>query len=98
MQAVGRSYRQRPVLSRAKNRARRDFGGYRRGNTGAKPFGRTRDDSELPTRLTRRKAKSELAQVRAHHGLVLATTPTRVKLWMSAMGQLQPFPALAGNV
>src|SRR4051812_17067423 len=32
--------------------------------------GRTRDESEWPARSARREAKSELAQVRAHHGFV----------------------------
>jgi hypothetical protein len=32
--------------------------------------GQTRDQSEWPARSARRDAKSELAQVRAHHGFV----------------------------
>jgi len=48
--------------------------------------GRTRDESDWPARSARRDAKSELAQVRAHHGFVhsdrtrarqLASSPSR---------------------
>src|SRR5258708_35430214 len=43
-----------------------------------KPFERTRYDSKSPARLARREAKSELAQIRAHHGLYIATGPASV--------------------
>src|SRR5882757_9710429 len=73
-------------------------GGIEEGTREHRPFDRTRDASGSPARLARREAKSELAQVRAHHALVLAITPTQVNLWMSDVGQNRSFDWATINV
>src|SRR5712671_5424289 len=82
----------RPQLSAAAGAKSREEPGQERPRAGLKrehgsdePFGRTRYDSKSPARLARRGAKSELAQIRAHHGFVLATRFARVNLGMSAL-------------
>ena len=80
----------RPQLSAAAGAKSREEAGQERPGAGLKrehgsdePFGRTRDEAEWPARSARREAKSELAQIRAHHGFVLATRSARVNLGMS---------------
>src|SRR5258708_2116590 len=84
----------RPQLSAAAGAKSREEPGQERPRAGLKrehgsdePFGRTRYDSKTPARLARREAKSQLAQLRAHHGFVLATRSASVNLGMSALGQ-----------
>src|SRR5258705_4320421 len=94
----------RPQLSAAAGAKSREKCGQeipraalKRKHGSTRPFGRTRDDySESPARLARREAKSESARVRAHHGLVLATTPSRVNLWMSAWVKIRLFRQRSG--
>src|ERR1700704_4677635 len=56
--------------SREEPRQERPRAAWKREHGSEEPFGRTQDESERPARLARREAKSELAQVRAHHGFV----------------------------
>src|SRR5205823_408956 len=75
---LGRGTCGRPLLSAAAGAKSREEPGHERARAASKtdhgkhgsdePFGRTRDESEQPARSARRDAKSELAQVRAHHG------------------------------
>src|SRR5258706_11513478 len=67
----------RPLLSAtagAKSRGERGQerprAAWKREHGSDEPFGRTQDESERPARLARREAKSELAQIRPHHGFV----------------------------
>ena len=67
----------RPLLSATAGAKSREEPGQERPRAALKrehgsdePFGQTQDESEQPARLARREAKSELAQVRAHHGFV----------------------------
>ena len=53
---------------------------------GDEPSGRARDESEQPARLARRDAKSELAQVRAHHALNIANRTRARQLASSPSG------------
>src|SRR5882757_11237187 len=62
--AAGAKSREEPGRERPRAASRREHGKHGRD----KPFGRTRDESKWPARLARRDAKSELAQVCAHHG------------------------------
>ena len=76
--AIGtRDVSARPLLSAAAGAKSREEPGqerpratWKREHGSDEPFGRTQDESERPARLARREAKSELAQVRAHHGFV----------------------------
>src|SRR5258706_10266093 len=75
----------RPLLSATAGAKSREEPGQERPRAALKrehgsdePFGRTQDQSERPARLARREAKSELARVRAHHGLYIATRLARV--------------------
>src|SRR5260221_433380 len=90
----------RPQLSAAAGAKSPEEPGQERPRAGLKrehgsdePFGRTRYDSKSPARLARREAKSELAQIRVHHGFVLATRSARVNLGMSALGVNPGHPA-----
>src|ERR1700693_6183666 len=91
----------RPQLSAAAGAKSREEPGQERPRAGLKrehgsdePFGRTRYDSKSPARLARREAKSELAQICAHHGFVLATRSSRVNLGMSALNHQAPLLGL----
>jgi hypothetical protein len=72
--AAGAKSREEPSQERPRAALKREHGKH----GSDEPFGRTQDESEQPARSARRHAKSELAQIRAHHGLGLATGPARV--------------------
>src|SRR5712671_788678 len=62
--AAGAKSREEPGQERPRAALKREHGKH----GSDEPFGRTRDESKWPARLARRDAKSELAQVCAHHG------------------------------
>jgi hypothetical protein len=91
--AAGAKSREEP---RPRAASRREHGKHERN----KPFGRTRDESERPARLARRDAKSELAQVCAHHCFNVATGPTRVntpRIHLAHLGLILPHESVPGT-
>src|SRR6267154_941431 len=83
----------RPLLSAAAGAKSREEPGQERPRAALKrehgsdePFEANSGRKLWPARSARREAKSELAQVRDHHGFVLATGPARVNLPQSPYG------------
>src|SRR6266481_5235430 len=93
----------RPLLSAAAGAKSREEPGqerpraaWKREHGSDEPFGRTQDESERPARLARREAKSELAQIRAHHGFVHSDrTRTRQRASSPSGHPIAPFATSA---
>ena len=78
--AAGAKSREERNQERTKAALNREYGKH----GSDEPFGRTRDKSEQPARSARQDAKSELAQVCAHHDIEHSDRTPRASTRLSA--------------